>query len=65
MGIFEIFLVDDGIRAMIYDNVTASRLREQARRGGMKTMREDGIRKILAGQTTIEEVVGATVGDQA
>lgn len=65
MGIFEIFLVHDGIRAMIYDNVTAVRLREQARRDGMRTMREDGIRKILAGLTTIEEVVSVTVGDQA
>ena len=65
MGIFEIFLVHDGIRAMIYDNVTAVRLREQARRDGMRTMREDGIRKVLAGLTTIEEVVSATVADQA
>jgi type IV pilus assembly protein PilB len=65
MGIFEIFLVHDGIRAMIYDNVTAARLREQARCDGMRTMREDGIRKILAGLTTIEEVVSATVGDPA
>ena len=63
MGIFEIFLVHDGIRGMIYDNVTATRLREQARRDGMRTMREDGIRKVLAGLTTIEEVVSVTVGD--
>ncbi len=63
MGIFEIFLVHDGIRAMIYDNVTAARLRHQARRDGMRTMREDGIRKVLAGLTTIDEVVSATVGD--
>ncbi|HWA27058.1 MAG TPA: GspE/PulE family protein [Lacunisphaera sp.] len=64
-GIFEIFLVHDGIRAMIYDNVTAARLRRQARTDGMRTMREDGIRKVLAGLTTIEEVVSATLGDQA
>ncbi len=63
MGIFEIFLVHDEIRAMIYDNVTAARLREQARRDGMRTMREDGIRKVLAGLTTIEEIVAVTVGD--
>jgi general secretion pathway protein E/type IV pilus assembly protein PilB len=63
MGIFEIFLVHDGIRDMIYDNVTATRLRAQARRDGMRTMREDGIRKILAGLTTIDEVVSVTVGD--
>ena len=63
MGIFEIFLVHDGIRSMIYDNVTASRLHAQARRDGMRTMREDGIRKVLAGLTTIEEIVAVTVGD--
>ncbi len=63
MGIFEIFRVHDGLRALIYDNVTSARLRAQARRDGMRTMREDGIRKVLAGHTTIEEVVSATVGD--
>ncbi|SDS61752.1 GspE/PulE family protein [Opitutus sp. GAS368] len=63
MGIFEIFRVHDGIRAMIYDNVTAARLRAQARQDGMRTMREDGVRKVLAGLTTIEEVVTVTVGD--
>jgi len=30
----------------------------------MRTMREDGIRKVLAGQTTIEEIVSATAGDE-
>jgi general secretion pathway protein E/type IV pilus assembly protein PilB len=63
LGIFEIFRVHDGIRGMIYDNVTAARLRAQARADGMRTMREDGIRKVLAGLTTIEEVVAVTVGD--
>ena len=64
MGIFEIFLVNDEIRGMIYENVTAPRLREVARRNCMRTMREDGIRKILSGHTTIEEVVSVTVGDE-
>jgi general secretion pathway protein E/type IV pilus assembly protein PilB len=63
MGIFEIFRVHDGIRGLIYDNVTAARLRAQARQDGMRTMREDGVRKVLAGLTTIEEVVTVTVGD--
>lgn len=63
MGIFEILLIDDPLRAMIYDNVTAARLRQQARLAGMRTMREDGVRKVLAGLTTIEEVVSATAAD--
>ena len=64
MGIFETFLVEDEIRSMIYDNVTSARLRHHARAHGMRTMREDGIRKVLAGMTTIEEVVSVTVGDE-
>jgi type IV pilus assembly protein PilB len=63
LGIFELLPVGDGVRALIYDNVTAGRLRARARQDGMRTMREDGIRKVLAGLTTIEEVVTATVGD--
>jgi general secretion pathway protein E/type IV pilus assembly protein PilB len=64
LGIYEIFLVHDGIRAMLGSHVTAARLRQQARLDGMRTMREDGIRKIFAGLTTLEEVVSATVTDQ-
>jgi type IV pilus assembly protein PilB len=63
MGIFEILRIHDGIRALIYDNVTAARLRAEARSDGMRTMREDGVRKVLAGLTTIEEVGAVTVGD--
>jgi general secretion pathway protein E/type IV pilus assembly protein PilB len=63
MGIFEIFLITDEIRGLIYENASAARLRACARRDGMRTMREDGVRKVLAGLTTIEEVVSVTVGD--
>lgn len=63
VGIFEIFLISDEIRALIYENASAARLRACARRAGMRTLREDGVRKVLAGLTTIEEVVAVTVGD--
>jgi general secretion pathway protein E/type IV pilus assembly protein PilB len=63
MGIFEIFVVNDEIRRMIYDHVGTAKLREKARSLGMRTMREDGARKVTAGLTTIEEVVSITVGD--
>ncbi|MSU65572.1 MAG: type II/IV secretion system protein [Opitutus sp.] len=62
-GIFEIFVVNDEIQKMIYDHVGTARLREKARSLGMRTMREDGARKVTAGLTTIEEVVSITVGD--
>jgi type IV pilus assembly protein PilB len=64
-GIFEIFVVEDEARKLIYDQVPTTVLRQRAREMGMRTLREDGIRKVLAGLTTPEEVIRATVGDEA
>jgi general secretion pathway protein E/type IV pilus assembly protein PilB len=65
MGIFEIFVVEDEARKLIYDQVPTNVLRQRAREMGMRTLREDGIRKVLAGMTTPEEVIRATVGDES
>jgi general secretion pathway protein E/type IV pilus assembly protein PilB len=62
-GIFEIFVIDDDARKLIYEKVSSSVLRNRAREMGMRTLREDGIRKVLAGLTTPDEVIRATVGD--
>jgi type IV pilus assembly protein PilB len=62
-GIFEMFVVNEEIQRMIYDNVGTAKLRDKARSLGMRTMREDGVRKVLAGLTSIDEVVSITVGD--
>jgi general secretion pathway protein E/type IV pilus assembly protein PilB len=64
-GIFEIFIIDDEARKLIYDKASSSVLRARAREMGMRTLREDGIRKVLAGMTTPEEVIRATVGDES
>jgi type IV pilus assembly protein PilB len=65
MGIFEIFIIDDEARKLIYDKAPSSVLRARAREMGMRTLREDGIRKVLAGSTTPEEVIRATIGDES
>ena len=65
MGIFEIFIIDDEARKLIYDKASSSVLRARAREMGMRTLREDGIRKVLAGLTTPEEVIRATIGDES
>jgi len=62
-GIFEIFVIDDEARKLIYEKVPASVLRTRAREMGMRTLREDGVRKAQAGMTTPDEVIRATVGD--
>jgi general secretion pathway protein E/type IV pilus assembly protein PilB len=62
-GIFEIFVIDDEARKLIYEKVPSSVLRARAREMGMRTLREDGIRKCQAGLTTPDEVIRSTVGD--
>ncbi|NQT91132.1 MAG: Flp pilus assembly complex ATPase component TadA, partial [Lentisphaerae bacterium] len=62
-GIFEIFLVSDEIQRMIFEKVPASELRIRAREMGMRTLREDGMRKAMTGMTTLDEVLRVTMGD--
>jgi type II secretory ATPase GspE/PulE/Tfp pilus assembly ATPase PilB-like protein len=50
---------------LVYDRVPTNVLRARAREMGMRTLREDGIRKVLAGLTTPDEVIRATMGDEA
>ena len=63
-GIFEIFVVDDEIRHLINEGVPVSKIRQRARDLGMRVLREDGIRKVVSGMTTPEEVISATMGDK-
>jgi type IV pilus assembly protein PilB len=63
MGIFEIFIIDDEVRHMINKRNSTLMLRQRARELGMRTLREDGVRKVLAGLTSAEEVISITIGD--
>jgi len=63
MGIFENFIIDDEVRHMINKRTSTFVLRQRARELGMRTLREDGVRKVLAGLTSAEEVISITVGD--
>ena len=63
MGIFEIFVIDDEARHMINKRTPTLQLRQRARELGMRTLREDGVRKVLAGLTSAEEVISITIGD--
>ncbi len=63
MGIFEMFVIDDDVRHMVNDRKSTLLLRQKARELGMRTLREDGVRKILGGMTSAEEVISITLGD--
>ncbi len=63
MGIFEIFIIDDEVRHIINKRTSTFLLRQRARDLGMRTLREDGVRKVLAGLTSADEVISATIAD--
>ncbi len=62
-GIFELFEIDDEVRHMIINGATTIQLRARVRELGMRTLREDGVRKVLSGMTTAEEVITTTMSD--
>jgi len=64
MGIYEIFMVSTEIQSLIFDNKPSNEIRDAARRIGMRTLRDDGIRKAASGSTTLEEVIRITATDE-
>ncbi len=52
LAIVEIFILDDEIRRMVNEKMSVSAIRQRARDLGMRTLREDGLRKVLSGMTT-------------
>jgi general secretion pathway protein E len=63
IGIHELLIVDDDVRALIMKNSDAATIRRDATSRGMPTLRDDGTRKVLEGLTTIEEVMRVTQED--
>ena len=63
LGIHELMPVRDEIRSDVMKNVPASHLKRTAMAHGMKTLRDDGIQKVLMGLTTIDEVMRVTAED--
>ena len=64
IGLFEVILMSEELREMTIQRPSASQLKRAAMRLGMKTLREDGWRKAVAGYTTIEEIVRLTQEDE-
>ena len=60
IGIFEIMTISPEMESLIYSNGSLADIRSLAREQGMRTMREDGLRKAMRGQTTISEILSVT-----
>jgi type IV pilus assembly protein PilB len=59
-GIFELMAVNEEIRDAVLGRPSAAELYELARKNGLRTLREDGVEKVLRGVTTLEEVARVT-----
>ncbi len=62
IAIFELLVFDEDLRSLILDKAPVSKLRNQAVKNGMSTLREDGFLKVLAGKTTLAELISVTSG---
>ncbi|MFH2011040.1 MAG: type II secretion system ATPase GspE [bacterium] len=65
LGIYELLMLDDQIRAMALKNTDAVTIKRAAINQGMRTLRDDGARKVVAGITSIAEVMRVTQEDVA
>ena len=59
-GIYELLRVNDDLRRLVHDRVAEQSLREYAVQHGMQGMREDGVRLVLSGVTSLEELLRVT-----
>jgi type IV pilus assembly protein PilB len=63
-AIFEIMVMDDGLRDLIMNEASVAVLREEATKRGMKSLRDSGLRALYEGLTTIDEVVRETISEE-
>ncbi len=63
-GIYELLLINDEIRQLVLKNVDAATIKRAATRVGMKTLMDDGARRVLLGQTTPEEVLRVATDEE-
>ena len=64
IGIYEIFQITEDIGKLIFANEPTGVIRDAARRNGMRSLRDDAMRKAAAGISTLEEVIFVTLMDE-
>jgi len=60
IGIFELMVMNEELRRLTMRKAELREIKDEARKTGMKTLREDGIIKVIEGKTTINEVIYST-----
>ncbi len=61
VGVYEMLQMDESIERLVVARASSEDVRRQARLNGMRTLREDALKKVMAGETTLEEVARTVV----
>ena len=62
-AITELLVMNDELRSLLMRQADAATLEQAARRSGLRTLHEEGLRQALAGITSLEEVLRVTRGE--
>jgi general secretion pathway protein E len=57
LGIFELFVINDRIRELLRENPNINALKQEAVKNGMESLQEDGLRQVIKGKTSIQELL--------
>jgi type IV pilus assembly protein PilB len=60
LGIYELLVMDDGLRDLVTANPDVNQLRKLCRERGLVTLRQDGFTKVMKGLTTVDEILRVT-----
>lgn len=63
IGIYELLVMEDTVGSLVLKSADSQTIKRAAQAQGMESLRDDGARKVLAGSTTVQEVVAATQED--
>ncbi len=64
VGMYELLVSDQDVRQLAHDRASSWKIKQRAMEKGMTTLRQDGWRKVLAGVTSMDEVLRVTKGDR-
>jgi general secretion pathway protein E/type IV pilus assembly protein PilB len=64
MGIYELLVTTEAVRQIAHERASTWKLKQAAMNDGMRTLRQDGWSKVIAGRTTVEEVMRVTKSDR-
>jgi general secretion pathway protein E/type IV pilus assembly protein PilB len=64
MGVYELLVTTEAVRELAQERASTWEIKKACLEGGMKTLRDDGWRKVISGDTSVDEILRITKGDR-